>query len=46
VQLTAKVLQGDRSVIPGNKIIYVPTIVVTKENVDDHTGKLKQLLGT
>lgn len=45
VQLTAKVLQGDRSVIPGNKIIYIPTIVVTKENVDDHTARLKQLLG-
>ncbi len=46
VQLTAKVLSGDRSVIPESKKIFIPTIVVTHENVDEHTSKLKQLLGT
>ena len=46
VKTAATVLKGDRSVIPGNKTILVPTVVVQKENVDDYTRKLNQLLGT
>jgi ribose transport system substrate-binding protein len=42
----AKILKGDRSVIPGNKSIFVPTVVIQRDNVDDYTKKLNQLLGT
>jgi len=46
VKTAATVLKGDRSVIPGNKTILIPTVVIQKENVDDYTRKLNQLLGT
>lgn len=46
VKTAAKLLKGDRSVIPGNKTIVIPTVVIQKSNVDDYTKKLSQLLGT
>jgi ribose transport system substrate-binding protein len=46
VQTAAKILRGDRSVIPANKTILIPTVVIQKNNVDDYTKKLNQLLGT
>lgn len=45
VQTAAKLLRGDRSVIPANKTILIPTVVIQKDNVDDYTKKLNQLLG-
>jgi ribose transport system substrate-binding protein len=45
VQTAAKLLRGDRSVIPANKTILIPTVVIQKNNVDDYTKKLNQLLG-
>jgi ribose transport system substrate-binding protein len=45
VQTAAKILKGDRSVIPANKTILIPTVVIQKNNVDDYTKKLNQLLG-
>jgi hypothetical protein len=38
-------LRGDRSAIPANKMIIVPTVVVQRNNVDDYIKKLDQLLG-
>ncbi|HET6893594.1 MAG TPA: sugar-binding protein [Pyrinomonadaceae bacterium] len=46
VQVTARILRGDRSVIPDNKIIVVPTIVIQRKDVDEYSKKLNQLLGT
>ena len=45
VQMAAKILRGDRSVIPTSKTILIPTVVIQKNNVDDYTKKLNQLLG-
>jgi ribose transport system substrate-binding protein len=45
IKTAAKLLKGDRSVIPGNKTIVIPTVVIQKSNVDDYTKKLSQLLG-
>ncbi|MDQ2920723.1 MAG: sugar-binding protein [Acidobacteriota bacterium] len=45
VQMAAKILRGDRSVIPASKTILIPTVVIQKNNVDDYTKKLNQLLG-
>jgi ribose transport system substrate-binding protein len=45
VQTAAKILRGDRSVIPANKTILIPTVVIQKNNVDEYSKKLNQLLG-
>jgi ribose transport system substrate-binding protein len=45
IQMAAKILKGDRSVIPASKTILIPTVVIQKNNVDDYTKKLNQLLG-
>ncbi|HEX4996683.1 MAG TPA: sugar-binding protein [Terriglobia bacterium] len=45
VKLMAQVLKGDKSAIPDNKQIIIPTLVVNKANVDDFTMKLHELLG-
>ena len=44
VKTAAQILKGDRSAIPGNKMIFVPTVVVQRNNVDDYSKKLDQLL--
>jgi ribose transport system substrate-binding protein len=45
VKMAAKILRGDRSVIPASKTILIPTVVIQKNNVDDYSKKLNQLLG-
>ena len=45
VKAAEQILKGDRSVIPGNKTIFIPTVVIQKNNVDDYSKKLDQLLG-
>ena len=45
VKTAAQILKGDRSASPGNKMIFVPTVVIQRNNVDDYTKKLDQLLG-
>src|SRR5919205_2012263 len=44
VKTAAQILKGDRSAIPGNKMIFVPTVVVQRNNVDEYSKKLEQLL--
>ena len=46
VKTVEKILKGDRSVIPGNKTIFIPTVVIQRNNVDEYSKKLSQLLGT
>jgi ribose transport system substrate-binding protein len=46
VKTVAKILKGDRSVIPGNKTIFIPTVIIQRNNVDEYSKKLNQLLGT
>ena len=45
VKLMEKILSGDKSVIPANKVINVPTLVIKKDSVDDFTKKINQLRG-
>lgn len=45
VKTAAKILSGDRSVIPANKMMFIPTVVIQRNNVDDYSKKLNQLLG-
>jgi len=45
VQMAGKIMRGDRSVIPASKTILIPTVVIQRNNVDEYTKKLNQLLG-
>lgn len=45
MKLMAKVLDGDKSGIPADKKIIVPTKVISKENVEEFEKKLKELTG-
>ena len=45
VHLMAKVLAGDRSVIPANKQRIIPTLIIKRDNVDEFTTKINQLRG-
>jgi len=46
VQSAAKILRGDRSVIPESKTILIPTVVIQRTDVDEYSKKLDQLLGS
>ena len=45
MQLMGKILNGDRSGIPASKQIFVPTIAVKKDNVEEFTKKINELRG-
>ncbi len=45
VQAAGKLLRGDRSVIPEGKKIFIPTIVIQRDNVDEFRDKVNKLLG-
>jgi ribose transport system substrate-binding protein len=45
ITLMAKYLDGDKTVIPAGKQIFVPTLAVQKDNVDEFSKKLKELRG-
>jgi len=45
IKMMHTVLQGDRSVIPANKQIFVPTLVIKHDNVADFTQKINELRG-
>jgi ribose transport system substrate-binding protein len=38
-------LKGDKSSVPATKQIFVPTLVIKQDNVDDFTRKINQLRG-
>ena len=41
MKLMAKYLEGDKSVVPENKLIIVPTKIIDKANVDEFEAELK-----
>ena len=45
VILMAKILKGDKSVIPANKQINVPTLVIKKDSVEEFIKKINGLRG-
>ena len=45
IELMAKALRGDKSVIPANKKIVVDTLPIKKEQVEEFTMKLNKLRG-
>lgn len=45
VKLMAQILGGDKSAIPANKQINVPTLVIKKDSVEDFQKKINELRG-
>jgi len=45
IKLMAKILGGDRSDIPAGKQIFVPTLVIKHDNVEEFINRLNQLRG-
>jgi ribose transport system substrate-binding protein len=45
ITLLAKVIKGDRSGIPAGHQVFIPTMVIRQDNVDDFRTKLTQLRG-
>jgi ribose transport system substrate-binding protein len=45
MKLMAKYLEGDKSVIPANHLIIVPTKIIDKGNVDAFEAELKERIG-
>src|ERR1700761_7615471 len=45
MKLMAKYLEGDKSFIPANKLIIIPTKIIDKTNVDAFWNELKQRQG-
>lgn len=41
----SKVLRGDRSEIPANKQLFVPTLVIKRDSVEDFIRKINELRG-
>jgi ribose transport system substrate-binding protein len=41
----AKVIGGDKSVIPESKQIFIPTLAITKDKIDDYQATQNKLLG-
>jgi len=45
VMLMSKILKGDKSVIPANKVMNIPTLIIKKDSVDEFQKKINQLRG-
>jgi ribose transport system substrate-binding protein len=45
MKLMAKILEGDKSGIPANTLVIVPTKIVDKANVDDYSKQLAAMQG-
>jgi ribose transport system substrate-binding protein len=46
MELMAKTLRGEKGLIPDSKRIFIPTLAITKENVDEFSTKLHEMLGS
>jgi ribose transport system substrate-binding protein len=45
VRLIEKALRGDQSEIPPNKLVYIPTLAIKQDNVEDFIKKINTLRG-
>ncbi len=45
IKLMHQFLKGDKSAIPANKLVLVPTLVIKQDSVDAFTQKINQLRG-
>jgi ribose transport system substrate-binding protein len=45
IELMSKALGGDKTVFPEEKQIFVPTLVIRKEGIDEFISKINRLRG-
>jgi ribose transport system substrate-binding protein len=45
IKMMRQYLKGDKSGVPASKQVFVPTLVIKKDNVDDFMTKINQLRG-
>ena len=45
IKMMRQYLKGDKSSVPASKQVFVPTLVIKKDNVDDFMTKINQLRG-
>ncbi|HEU5132382.1 MAG TPA: sugar-binding protein [Pyrinomonadaceae bacterium] len=45
IKMMRQYLKGDKSAVPANKQVFVPTLVIKQDNVADFTQKINQLRG-
>jgi len=45
IMLLADIINGDKSKIPPDKMIIVPTLIINKDNVTEFTDRVHELLG-
>ncbi len=45
IKMMRQYLKGDKSSVPASKQVFVPTLVIKQDNVDDFTQKINQLRG-
>lgn len=45
IVMMSKIIDGDKSMIPPSKQIFVPTLVIKKDKVDEFKAKINQLRG-
>jgi ribose transport system substrate-binding protein len=45
MKLMAAYLEGDKSMVPADKLIIVPTKVIDQSNVDEFETNLKAMIG-
>ena len=41
--MMAKYLNGDKSVVPASKQLFVPTLIIKRDNVEEFTKKINEL---
>ena len=45
IKLMREFLRGDKASIPASKQVFIPTLVIKRDNVDDFTKKINELRG-
>ncbi len=45
IKLMAQVIGGDKSVIPASKQIFVPTLAIKKDGIEEFIAKINKLRG-
>ena len=45
IKLMQQYLKGDKSTVPASKQIFIPTLVIKQDNVDEFTKKINELRG-
>ena len=45
VKMMEKILRGDKSPIPASKQLFIPTLIIKKENVEEFIDKINKLRG-